>query len=346
MTVDRLPEGLREGSESDREHGGLEAATILSMCDRLLGEDGRRAHMFGWLRVPGSSSDKWLAVDAYYPRSRLVVMCQRAPEPHEALYRERIPAHGRGLLTLDPVALGSDPAAVESALGSRLLDRDREQAAPRRHEPRRSGRTFSMAPVSSHARAAGATDWTPVTVERTPVPPAVQHGLGVVVGVVVGVAVATVLMAELYLGVVLVGLQAGRPVLGLAIALEACSRGLGTVAAERAGQRGWACACAVGGAPVVAWFALARRAGRAEAEPAPLAKRAGRAEAEPAPLAKRAGRAEAEPAPRAKRAGRAVAGPAPLAKRAGRAEAEPAPLAGLLGLLAGVVAVLALLIGS
>jgi hypothetical protein len=59
--------------------------------------------------------------------------------------------------------------------------------------------------------------------------------------------------------------------LGLAIALEACSRVLGTIAAERAGRRGWALACAIVGAPAVAWFALLRPSGRIEAEPAPLA---------------------------------------------------------------------------
>ena len=158
---------------------------------------------------------------------------------------------------MDPVALGSDPAAVESALAARLS----------RREPTRSGRNLRMAPVSSQAPAAGAPAWTPVTVERTPVPPAVEQSLGVVVGL----ALVAVLMVELYLAVVVVGLQAGRPLLGLAIALEAGSRGLGTVAAERAGRRGWACACAVCGAPVVAWFAVAPRAKRAEVEPAPLA---------------------------------------------------------------------------
>ena len=94
-----------------------------------------------------------------------------------------------------------------------------------------------------------------------------QQGLGVVVGM----ALAVGLMVELYLAVVAVGLQDGRPLLGLAIALEACSRGLGTVAAERAGERGWACACAIGGAPAVGWFALAGHPRRAETEPAPPA---------------------------------------------------------------------------
>src|SRR3984885_8054598 len=273
MTVDRLPQNLRENSgQRDRERGGLAPTRILSICDHVVGEVGRRTHMFAWLRVPGSGSGaehrQWLSVDAYYPRARLVVMCRTAPGPHDAFCRQLIPAHGLGLLTLDPEELGDDPAEVQAALEARI-----------------SGRNFSPAPVSSQAprsrsaertrsrertRSADQTssaDWTAVTVERTPVPAAVQQGLGVVVGM----ALAVGLMVELYLAVVAVGLQAGRPLLGLAIALEACSRGLGTVAAERAGERGWACACAIGGAPAVVWFALAAHPRRAETEPAPPA---------------------------------------------------------------------------
>ncbi len=73
------------------------------------------------------------------------------------------------------------------------------------------------------------------------------------------------------LAVIGLAFDAGRVMLGFAIALEACSRALGTVAAARAGERGWACACALGGAVVVAWFAFLRPSGRAEVEPAPLA---------------------------------------------------------------------------
>jgi hypothetical protein len=255
MTVDRLPTGMPEAPESDRSGGRLETSTILSMCDRILGEVGRRAHMFGWLRAPGAGTDQWLAVDAYYPRSRVVVMCRPSPAPHEAIYRERIPAHGLGLLTLDPAALGDDPAAVEAALAAKISDG--HKPAPR--------------PASRPARPSPSSDagqeWTSVKVRRTPVAPAVQQGLGVLAGLVLTLA----LVAEIFLAVVVVGLQAGRPLLGLAIALDSGSRGLGTVAAERAGTRGWASACAVGGSPVVAWFALSSRADGAEVEPAPLA---------------------------------------------------------------------------
>lgn len=67
------------------------------------------------------------------------------------------------------------------------------------------------------------------------------------------------------------GLADGMLVLGLAIVIEALSRALGTVAAERAGRRGWAFACAIVGAPAVAWVSLVRRPGRIDVEPAPLA---------------------------------------------------------------------------
>jgi hypothetical protein len=110
-------------------------------------------------------------------------------------------------------------------------------------------------------------EWTPVKVEHTPVARGFVQGLGVIAGL----AFAALLIAELYLGVIQVAFADGRLVLGLAIVLEALSRALGTVAAERAGRRGWACACAIVGAPAVAWVALMRRPGRIDVEPAPLA---------------------------------------------------------------------------
>jgi hypothetical protein len=59
------------------------------MCDRLLDEVGRRRHMFAWLRAPGAGAGEWLAVDAYYPRARLVVMCGPSPGRHDCWWRRR-----------------------------------------------------------------------------------------------------------------------------------------------------------------------------------------------------------------------------------------------------------------
>lgn len=271
MTADRRAQGLREPEPgSDRAPSVLPAPDILSTCDRLLGEVGRRDHMFAWLRASGSDAREWLAVDAYYPRARLAVMCRPRPWPHEARYRELIPAHGLGLLSLDPTALGSDRAAVERALEAKLFDLER---APRVPAARRAnGRPVRVAVAPSHPPASQVPDsvpaeWTPLRVERTPVATGVEHGLGLVLGLLLAIA----LIAELYLAFTRVAVG-GRIVMAVAIAIEACSRAVGTVAAERAGQRGWAAACAIGGSPVVAWYALLRP-GRVDVEPAPLAGR-------------------------------------------------------------------------
>ncbi|MBV9809551.1 MAG: hypothetical protein JO286_20375 [Solirubrobacterales bacterium] len=262
MTAERLVQARRERqpADSDPETGVPSVTSVLATCDRLLVEVGRRRHVFAWLRAPGSSPGQWLTVDAYYPRARLVVMCRPEPGPHDALYRELISAHGLGLLMLDPRTLGDNPATVEATLAAKLSDL--EHAPPRPAAPKPPpGRPSKRAKTDPPAPA-----WSPVKVERTPVVPAVEQGIGMVVGL----ALAAVLIAEVYLDEAYV-FGAGRVVLAFAIALEACSRALGTVAAARTGERAWACACAIGGAPVVVWFALLRRSGRVEVEPAPLA---------------------------------------------------------------------------
>ena len=290
MTADSPAQSTREPvpGRSDRAELGLPAPTILSMCDHLLGEVGRRHHMFAWLRAPGAGAGEWLAVDAYYPRARLVVMCRSSPGPHDALYRELVPAHGLGLLTLDPPALGNDREAVRATLAAKLFDRerlprgpeartakaadppaagspDRPAAAPDRPAPpppaRGTGRPAADKPEPP------TPEWTPVKVEHTPVP----RGLVQALGVLAGLAFAALLIAEICLAVIVVAFHAGKLVLGLAILIEALSRVGGTVAAERAGQRGWAFACAIVGAPIVAWVALVPRSGRITTEPAPLA---------------------------------------------------------------------------
>ncbi len=273
MTADSPAQSTREPipGRSDRAALGLPAPTILSLCDGLLGEAGRRHHMFAWLRAPGAGTGDWLAVDAYYPRARLVVICRSGSGPHDSLFREQIPAHGLGLLMLDPAVLGSDREAVKASLAAKFFDLEHVQ----RRRPRPSRSPADRQPPapereSGSRRAADqgapSPEWTPVKVERTPVPRGFVQGLGILAGL----AFAALLIGELYLGVIKVAFGDGRLLLGLAIVLELLSRALGTVAAERSGERGWACACAIVGAPVVAWATLLRRP-RIDVEPAPLA---------------------------------------------------------------------------
>jgi hypothetical protein len=92
------------------------------VCDQLLGEVGRRGHLFTWLRAPDQGSDGWLPVDAYYPRGRLVVRYRPRPTPHDALYRELVPARGLRLLELTPADLGSTPAGAERSIAQKLAD--------------------------------------------------------------------------------------------------------------------------------------------------------------------------------------------------------------------------------
>jgi hypothetical protein len=91
------------------------------------------------------------------------------------------------------------------------------------------------------------------------------------VGLVVGLALAAVLCFELYAGVGSLALSGGHLLLALGIALDACSRALGTVATGRTAEPCWGWACAVGGSPAVTVFAMFGTDGPVLAEPGPLA---------------------------------------------------------------------------
>ena len=94
----------------------LPLASLLAICDRVLGEIGRRRHLFSWLRDPDAASEQWLPVDSYYPGNRVVVVSSETTAGHEHLYNELIPAHGLKLLTLEPAEIGGDPVAAKEAL--------------------------------------------------------------------------------------------------------------------------------------------------------------------------------------------------------------------------------------
>ncbi len=113
----------------------LPTGAILALCDKVLGEVGRRSHRFAWLRAPGQVADAWLPVEAYYPRHRLVVICHAEPTPYDHLFAQLIPQHGLRLLEFAPAALGADPAVAEQLL-RRKIARLPPVVAPERVEPR------------------------------------------------------------------------------------------------------------------------------------------------------------------------------------------------------------------
>jgi hypothetical protein len=123
------------GERPARSAPPVAAPQLLDLCDRLIGEVGRRRHLFGWLRRPGS--EDWVAVDAYYPGNRLVVVCRDERVDEDGLIETHVPEHGLRLLRLEPAQMLADPDGVEISL-------ERELAA--------------LAPVPPRPRAVPAQD--------------------------------------------------------------------------------------------------------------------------------------------------------------------------------------------
>ena len=266
--------------------GAASRDAMLNLCDRLLDEVGRRQHLFSWLREPGAGTEEWLAVDAYYPARRLVVLCRDADGEHDGLFDELIPAHGLGLLRVELDALptreraarcglqGPDPEKAVSAQIEALELPPREMfdvsvgAAPVRVSPMaRVGESLAQAtapPVRPRVRltprgaAAGAAARG-------------SYDASLALGVGVGVALAIVLTVELYLGVGEIALGGDHWLLAFGFALDIVARVLGLVAGERAGRLDWALWSVIGGSPVVAGFTLFRQEGRMTTEPGPIA---------------------------------------------------------------------------
>ena len=263
MTTEDLGWGLGQGDEGDHEDERALAPQprartveeVLALVDRILAEPGRRRHLFGWLRRPGGGREDWLSVDAYYPSNRLVVMCVDRIDEHGEIYRELIPAHGLRLLEVRP----DERNAPAEVLRTMLERRIGELGPSPRRAPAVAGRQAAVVfPAiqtgsGSAARASSAM------------------GDSQAAGVIMGLALTAALVIEIYVGVARLGFGSGNVLLAFALALDACSRLLGTFAALRAGEREWAWWCALGGSPLAAGFALMQRSGPVRTEPAPLA---------------------------------------------------------------------------
>jgi hypothetical protein len=266
MTTDELDPELTEPSRN------LTVADALNICDRLLGEPARRRHLFAWLRAPGAPADEWLPVDGYYPGNKLVVVWHASPQTSNAVYSELVPAHGFRLLELTPQVVGADPTEAEARLRARIeklgpAPRRAQEAQPR--ERRLSFAAPAAAQPAPQGRAAAPEARAATPQAQAAVAEAVPLGAGF--GAVMGVVLLVVLVAEVYLGVAVVGAGHEQPLLALAFALDAGARALGTIDAGHAGLRDWAWLCALGGSPLVATFASQQRQGTVASQAAPLA---------------------------------------------------------------------------
>lgn len=142
-------------------------AWVLDLCDAILGEQSRRQHSFDWLRGDRSLKTgrrRRLPVDAYYPKSRIVVeYCERQhfePVAHfdkpgqlaatgmprreqrsryDALRERVIPEHGLQLLVVTPKDLDSKPNGRLRRHATEDLSALVAMLSPllRVHEPRR-----------------------------------------------------------------------------------------------------------------------------------------------------------------------------------------------------------------
>lgn len=218
---------------------------LLDALDGRLGEAARREHRFAWLLDPRSG--QWLAVDAYYPRNRVVVVVSDDPGLL-ALCEELVPAHGLFLLSRAPGEPGSGLDALEALEALETLERRlRAQGWPAQGdapdhgagEYRAAGRRNETPPVS-----AAAGPGTTRAVGRS------QRGSGTG-DVSTGVMLVIVVVLEIVLGGGVIGLGASDPVLGFGFLLDACARVIGTVAASQSGDLDAAWVSVIIGSPAL-----------------------------------------------------------------------------------------------
>jgi hypothetical protein len=243
--------------------GDVRVGEILGACDRVLGEIGRRRHMFGWLRLPGAAADQWLAVDSYYPGNRIVVA--RTGE-HDGLLSELVPAHGLRLVLVDAAQLTVEPAGLDSAVRRLVADLP-PLARPRGPSPQAASGPRESAVARAFASATAAPERRRRAHARPMADSAPPERI-VATGILIGVGLVGVLCAEIY--VAMLALGDGHVLLAFGIALDGCARVLGTVAASRGGHRPWILPCVIGGSPAVALFALFQESGPVSTDPAPL----------------------------------------------------------------------------
>jgi hypothetical protein len=258
------------------------APVAADLCDSLLDELGRRGHTFGWLRVPETGEP--LAVDAYYPANR-VVLVSGLDDERDQLCRELVPRHGLCLI-IAPAQLRGEPSRQLAGLRRALerggwsppedgeleddeLDYDPEvgddagdQAAAARAAALADLMAIGTVQVSRDGRASTAT------IRRGNAPRGVWASLR---GLVLALLLIAAVMGEAYLGVVRLAIHDGYVVLGCGVVLDGWARLLGAGAASHGGRHWIALGCLIAGSPGVAVAALLPARGRGTREPAALA---------------------------------------------------------------------------
>src|SRR5438477_10497124 len=148
MTTGELGGELGDDLPSPRQEPGLGPgdsrlgiAEIVDLTDRVLAERGRRSHLFTWLKRPDGGPADWLAVDAYYPGNKVVVVCQDTAGPYREVFAELIPSHGLRLLEIDRAQLGGSRESARRALEHRIAklgplpERSAASVNPASHTP-------------------------------------------------------------------------------------------------------------------------------------------------------------------------------------------------------------------
>ena len=228
----------------------IDPSAVLNRLDWQLSEIGRRQHRFAWLR--GADGD-WLAVDSYYPGSRVVVIVSDDVALLDSCAR-LVPEHGLFLLAPAPAELSADSAALARQL---RLGLEQQGWAPRTVAaegngdggPARAAATVPVAgPGGAGAGAGGGVAASAARVapdEEFDVPAGVRLRRAARGGAVraaggraagpeaigVGFTLVIAVVLELVVGGVIVGLGAGDYVLGVGFLLDACARVLGMVLA-------------------------------------------------------------------------------------------------------------------
>jgi len=145
-----------------------DVGAILEMCDRVVGEESRRNHVFEWLQLSENDSDPLLAVDAYYPSHGLVLLCQDGPEPYDELCATRVPAHSLRLLT---VMLGDFKGDAARAMSTLALNvRLAADSAPPQLAHVDEGPVYSGSPYLRELAAAAPVGRPPLPFSAPPPP--------------------------------------------------------------------------------------------------------------------------------------------------------------------------------